>query len=194
MTILYIILILLQIGVIVYFVRRGRMLRKKAAEQSLSSDATSYEGLRNLALRITPAQLTILIPETQTVVYGVVMDVNLGDGIVTLTAYITGAANIYFSKGDSKIGGGKIPEVAEATVDFISLAQGYVGRSIQVTTFELPANGCVRFYLLSNHGMYAAQEQLSHIQDGTSPWIKLFECGNEVMALMHNIGNGSLSH
>ena len=89
--IIYMVLLLIQAAVIIYLVRR-RFARQQATNEPLPAiDPDSYDALRDLALSVTPAQLKLLIPDTQTLVYGVVMDCNLGNGIVTLTAYITGA-------------------------------------------------------------------------------------------------------
>jgi len=193
-TIVYAIMILLQAGIIIYFVRRNRKLKKQLPQKETAPDVESYQGLRNLAINVTPAQLKLTIPGNETLVYGVVMECDLGDAIVTLTAYITGAANIYFSTGGGKTGGGKSPAVGEAAVELVTTAQDYVGRAIRVTATEECDKGCVRFYLLTNKGIYAAQEQLLHIEDGTSAWLVLFEKGNEMVNLMHNSGNGSLPH
>ena len=194
MTIVYIILILVQVGVIIYFVRRGRRQKSLQASTATSADVSTYEGLRNLALLITPSQLKLTIPATETFVYGVVMDCNVGDAVVTLSAYITGAVSMCFSSGGGKTGGGMTPEVAETAVDFVTTAQDYLGRAIHVTTTEVPPTGCARFYLLTNHGVFVAQEQLVFLENNSSPWLPLFEKGNEVVNLMHGSGNGVAAH
>jgi len=194
MTAVYIIVILLQIGVIIYFVRRGRKQNANQASILADTDTSAYDGLRRLALLVTPAQLKLTIPDSETLVYGVVMDCNVGDAIVTLSAYITGAVSMYFSSGGGKTGGGMTPEIAEVAVDFVTTAQDYLGRAIQVTATEPPLAGCVRFYLLTNHGIFVAQEQLIFLENNSSPWLPLFEKGNEVVNLMHKNGNGASGH
>lgn len=190
---LYIILILLQLGVIVFFVRRGRKQKQDASKTkpAASNPASGYEGLRNTALNISPAQLNLKIPDSETLVYGVVMDCNVGNAVVTLSAYITGAVSMYFSTGGGKTGG-MYPEIAESAVDFVTTAQGYIGRAIKVATTELPSNGCVRFYLLTNSGIYVAQEQLAYFENSSSAWQSLFEKGNDIIGQMHNSGNGNI--
>ncbi len=187
-------MILLQAGVIIYFVQRNRKLKTQAGVKDPAPEDDSYEGLRNLAVNVTPAQLKLTIPGDETLVYGVVMDCDPGTAVVTLSAYITGAANIYFSTGGGKTGGGKNPAVGEAAVELVTAAQMYIGRAVRVTTTDPCDKGCVRFYLLTNKGKYAAQEQLLHIEDGTSAWLVLFKKGNELVNLMRSIDNGSLPH
>jgi hypothetical protein len=140
--------------------------------------------MRNTALHIVPGQLKLTIPDNETLVYGVVMDWNMGDTLVTLVSYITGAANMYLSTGGSVLGGGKNPSVGEAASELVTMAQSYIFRATPVTTFELPPVGCVRFFLLTNHSKLAAQEQLGYFDNGTSPWLPLFEKANEVITEM----------
>ena len=184
MNAVYIVVILLQVGVIIFFIRRGRKQKAaKAAAQAVPAD-NSHESMRETALRVTPAQLKIAIPDSETLVYGVVMDWNMGDTLVTLVSYITGAANMYLSTGGGISGGGKTPSVGEAASEFVTMAQNYVNKAIPVTTFETPPSGCVRFYLLTNHSKLAAQEQMIFFDNGTSTWLPLFEKANEVITEM----------
>ncbi len=181
MTIVYIILIFLQAGVIAYFVMRGRKLKKEIANQQALPAGDTYAGFRNLAIKITPLQLKLAIPPTETIVYGVVMDWDMGASVATLAAYLTGAANLCFSTGGVVKGGGIKPSVGEAAVDFVMASQVYLDRAIPVNTTDLPVNGCVRFYFLTNKGMYAAQEHVKHFDDQSSPWLNLFLKGNDVI-------------
>ncbi len=147
--------------------------------------ADTYEGLRSTCLCVTPGQLKLAIPNNETLVYGVVIDWNMEDTVVTLVAFITGAANMYLSTGGGISGGGKNPTVGEAASELVTLAQGYIYRAAPVSAFELPPDGCVRFYLLTNHNKLAAQEQLAYFDDGTSPWLPVFVKANEVITEMH---------
>jgi len=191
MTILYIILILLQACVIVYFIRRSK--RPKLVAPSVPDDNT-YEGIRRFALNVTAGQLKLTIPPADTFVYGVVMDWNMGETTVTLAAYITGAANMYFSTGGGITGAGKNPVVGEVAVEFVIAAQSFINRAAATTITELPAPGTVKFYLLTNKYVYAAQEQVEYLDDNSSPWLSLFEKGNQVIIEMRKEGNGVMAN
>ena len=191
MTIVYIILILLQAGVIIYFVRRSR--QPKVVVPPVPDDNT-YEGIRRFAINVTPDQLKLAIPPTDTFVYGVIMDWNMGETTVTLAAYITGAANMYFSTGGGITGAGKNPLVGEVAVEFVIAAQSFINRAVATTATELPAPGIVKFYLLSNKHIYAAQEQVDYLDDSSSPWLSLFEKGNQVIIEMRKEGNGIMAN
>ncbi len=184
--------IVVQLGIIVYFVRRNRIHRKELAAKTTTETGDTYESLRNLAIHITGGQLKLSIPDSTTLVYGVLLDWNLNESVMTLAAYITGAASLYLSTGEGINGGGKDPRVGEAAVAFVVAAQDYIARAMPVVTTDLPPSGCIRFYLLTNKGLYAAQEQMVHFEDTTSPWLPLFELGSEVMSQIRVIQAGAV--
>ena len=184
---LYIIAIILQTGVIVYILRRNREQKKLLKDIATTPAADdSYSGLRALALAVSPADLKLNIPPTQTFIYGVVMDWNIGDVVVTLAAYINGAANMYLTTNEKITGGGKNPKVGNLAIGFVTGAAEYLGRAIPVGTDDLPLKECVRFYFLTNKGKYAAQEQVIYMEDKSSAWFPLFEKGNEVICEMRD--------
>lgn len=187
MTIVYILLIILQIGIIIFFIRRAR--RQAAKKASELPDV--YTAFRNQAIHVTPVQLKIAIPNTESLVYGVVMDWDIGETLITVAAYITGAASMYFSTGEGKPGGGKSPAVGEAAVDFVTTAQIFLDKASPITTVEEPSKGMIRFYFLTNHRVYMAEEALAKYESNNAELFELFQKGNEVINQMHNSGNGT---
>lgn len=187
MTIIYILAILAQAGIIIYFLKKKKAIPE---EQALPSkiDLTTYEGARTAAIRVRGGDLGLTIPENQTFVHGIVMDWDMGAAVLTLTAYITGAANMYLSTGPAITGGGKNPEVGELAVRLVTEAQDMLLRTVAVADTGCPARGCIRFYLLTNHGVTAAQEQLIYIEDTTSPWLALFIRANTLINEMKSGG------
>lgn len=189
MNFIYIIAILLQAGILVYFISRiVKSIANKKKVSSVPVFATEYERTRHTALHITQQQLGLDIPQSVTKVYGVVMDWDMNGVVLTLSAYITGAANVALSNGASVMGGGKNPAVAEQASEFVQVAQNYLLRAVPVSDTILPAIGTVKFYLLTNRGIYSAQELLSAIDDQSSPWVGLFFRGNMVVNEIKNGG------
>ncbi len=180
MTVVYILLILLQLGIIIYFIRRGRQQK----EVGQPADTGTYENLRKVALHVSAADLKIAVPDSETLVYGVVMDWNMGDVTATLATYINGAANMYLSTGGGVSGAGMDTGIAEAASELVTFTQDFAGRALPVSTTDLPPAGCVRFYLLTNKGIYAAQEQMKHFDDDTSAWLPVFEQANSIITAM----------
>ena len=187
MTIIYILAILAQAGIIIYFLKKN----KSGAAPKVTAnkrDLSTYEGARATAIGISQEDLGLKVPEDRTFVYGVVMDWDMGSAVLTLAAYVTGAANVYLSTGPGITGGGKDPEAGALAVKLVTDAQDFLGRTIPVMDTGHPAKGCVRFYLLTNHGVNAAQEQLIHIEDTTSPWLALFIRANTLINEMKQGG------
>lgn len=183
MNILYVVIILVQIGVILYFYKKGR--KPKAEQPDNAADENSYEGSRALAFKVTASQLGLNIPADATFVYGLIMDWNTGEAVVSLATYITGAANLFISTGGGLQGGGKSPEAGVAAVKLVSAAAEYADRTVPVTDISgLPAPGCVRFYFLTNKYTSVVQEQVQHLTDGSSQWGELFEKSNLVIGEM----------
>ncbi len=183
---LYIVAIILQTGVIIYILRKNRQqkeLLKQTVEQPV---VDSYNGLRTLALNVSATDLKLKVPDSQTFIYGVVMDWNIGEVVVTLAAYINGAANMYLSTNEKITGGGKNPKVGNLAIGFVTSAAEYLGRAIPVAGDDVPLKECVRFYFLTNKGKFAAQEQVIYMEDKSSAWYPLFEKGNEVICEMRD--------
>ena len=139
-----------------------------------------YEGLRNMALNVTPEQLQLTIPNDATKVYGVIMDLDLGKGIGTFVSFETGDASVYLSNGGGMIGGQVHQNVQYAAKEFVSIAQIFLDKTSKATNTPLPDKNCVRFYLLTNKGKFSAQEKLENIDNNSSIWLPLFKAGNKV--------------
>lgn len=141
-----------------------------------------YQDLRNMAFNVTPEQLQLSIPSDQAKVFGVIMDWDIGDGVVSLISYGTGDASMYLSSGGGVIGGGQHENVSKASKEFVSKAQNYLDKSLKTDTSLLPDKNCVKFYFLTNKGKFVAQETMNNIENNSSEWLDFFEEGNKVIS------------
>ena len=141
----------------------------------------AFEGLRNMAFSATPDQLGLSLPTDKTVVYGVIMDWEMGGATATTVSYQTGDASLYLSSGGGVIGGGQHKNVNSAAKQFVSLAQTFLDKTTKTETTPLPSTDEVRFYLLTNKGVFVGQEQMKNFENNSSTWLKLFEEGNNVL-------------
>lgn len=140
-----------------------------------------FEGLRSMAFTSTPEKLGLLLPTDKTVVYGVVMDWGMVGATATTVSYQTGDASLYLSSGGVVIGGGQHQNVNSAAKQFVTLAQTFLDKTTKTETTPLPATNEVKFYLLTNNGVYMGQETMKNFENNSSPWLKLFEKGNNVL-------------
>ena len=140
-----------------------------------------FYGLRKLAIDMTPEDLGISLPADQTVVFGVVMDWGINGGTASTVAWQTGESSLYLSSGGGVIGGGQEPGIIKAAKLFVLVAQAFLEKAVKTETTPLPAEDEVKFYLLTNKGIYSGSEQMKNFEDSSSPWLKLFEEGNVVL-------------
>jgi hypothetical protein len=134
-----------------------------------------------MAFTATPEQLGLSLPTDKTVVYGVVMDWEMGGATATTVSYQTGDASLYLSSGGGVIGGGQHQNVNSAAKQFVTLAQTFLDKTAKTETTPLPATDEVKFYLLTNKGVFVGQETMKNFENNSSSWLKLFEEGNNVL-------------
>lgn len=149
-------------------------------ENKTEQQENPFNDLRQMALSATPEQLGLKTSD-ETKVFGIVMDWDLGDGIATVAAYETGDASMYLSSGGGVIGGGQHDNVRQAVFPYVQLGQGFLTKAEKTESTPLPDKDCVRFYLLTNKGIFYSQEKMKNIENENSDWLKLFEEANKVL-------------
>lgn len=199
MKIAYISLAIIVVAVLVVYIARSASKKSpndNGAEgdtvktQTHTTELNKFQDLRSMALSITAEQLGIILPLDKTVVYGVVMDWEIGDGIVTLVSYKTGDASLYLSSGGGIIGGGQYANVNAAARQYVEKAQSFlVNADKTTTTTNLPAKNELHFYLLTNKGVFLGKEEISNIENNSSQWIDLFTEANIVITELRNISS-----
>ena len=140
-----------------------------------------YMDMRNLAISAKPDQLKLNLDNNTTTVYGVVMDYDMGAAVVTVSAFQTGDASLYLSTGQIFIGGYSHENIKQAGLAFVKEAQNYLPKSKLSESTPLPDKDCIRFYLLTNKGIFFYQETVTNIKNEGSDWTKLFYLANNVI-------------
>jgi hypothetical protein len=182
---------LLLIGGLVFFITSCKGQSSRSIDTNDNSDTgqskkselqeNPYEGLREMAFGVTPEQLGLTnLKESD--IYGVIMDWDLGDGIMTLVTYQTGDASMYLSTGGGVIGGGQHKNVNRASRQFVKLAKKYIDKAESIESTPLPDKSCVRFYFLTIKGKYFSQEQMANFENKSSNLLDYFNEANKVIA------------
>lgn len=140
-----------------------------------------FERLRNKAFTTTPEQLGLSLNPFETAVYGIVMDWGVEGATATTVSFGTGDASLYLSSGGGVIGGGKHPNVSHAAKKFVEMAHSYLDKTSPNTAMGLPILDEVRFYLLTNKGVFEGMEIMENFENNTSIWLPLFVEGNKVL-------------
>ena len=139
-----------------------------------------YSALRNQAINVTPEQLQLQL-ENEKEIYGIVMDWNMGDAIVTVVSFKTGDASVYLSTGQAFIGGFAHQSVINAAKQFVKYGEKYLSKSIKTNDSEPTKDKKINFYFLTNSGRYYIEYDFEKIENNTSDLLGLFEAGNEVI-------------
>jgi hypothetical protein len=116
------------------------LARRPARAGSSLAPAEVYTALRNRALPFKPQQRGLKVSPGATAPFGILMETGYPRAVVTLTAFATGDASLYFSTG----GGGVIGGVGHATVRaaarrFVTASQPFLSRMEKPTAFPPPA-------------------------------------------------------
>ena len=187
----------LLLGLIIYLTSCGNKSTSADIQNNSSQDTSgqkvhhpkenAYEGLRKMAFDVTPDQLGLNLSKEKTEVYGVIMDWEMSGAVATTICYMSGDASMYTSTGGGIIGGGQHQNVSSASKQLVTLAQTYLDRAIKTETTSLPEKDNVKFYLLTNKGVYVGQEIMTNLENNTSKWLGLFEESNKVLTELRNI-------
>lgn len=140
-----------------------------------------YEDLRRQALGVKPKDLGITVSDKAVVVYGVVMDWDMPEGVATTIAFSTGDASMYNSAGGGVIGGVEHEKVRNAARILVKKADTVVAKAAPTMETPFPKKDGVRFYLLTNKGILYFEESMKNFENETSPWYSLFEEVNKVI-------------
>jgi hypothetical protein len=147
----------------------------------------TFEDLRNTAFKVTPKQLGLSLSKDKTIVYGVIMDWEMGGAIASTVTYQTGDASLYLSSGGGVIGGGQHQNVNIASKKFVEFAQTFLDKATKIETPALPQSNEVIFYFLTNKGLFEGKENIKNFENNSSAWIKLFEEGNNVLTELRKV-------
>ncbi|WP_295652917.1 hypothetical protein [uncultured Mucilaginibacter sp.] len=129
------------------------------------------------AFTIVPNELNIQIPRDKEVVYGIIIDQENAGAITTLACYQNGKTVFYESNG------GTLQKKADNdAIQLVLQAKPLLDKATKAHDTSIPATGRVKFYLLTNKGIYVAAEDVKNISAHTSPWTSLFEQANKTIA------------
>jgi len=140
-----------------------------------------YMDMRKMALEVTAEQLGLQIPNDYIKVYGIITDLDMNGGTVTIVTYVTGDTSIYLSSGGGYIGAGQHESVRKVTKEFVDNGHLISFKGKQYENTDLPTNGNANFYFLSNARNTKITESIVKMESGESEFSKLFAELNNVM-------------
>jgi hypothetical protein len=149
--------------------------------------AGQFSALREQAFSASAKTIGIALSSSSEP-WGVVMEMGFPEALVTLVSLKDGTASLYFSNGGGVIGAGQHKSVSVAAKNLVMVSKGYLSRLSKTQVHPLPEIGKVRFYLLSESGIFASEQvDKKELADGAHPLSGLFYLGNEVITAIRKI-------
>lgn len=142
----------------------------------------NYTKLRQMALQVTQKDLGLHLDDQNKSIYGIVMDWEMDGATATVVSFATGDASLYLSSGGGVIGGGQHENVNSASKAFVAEAAKYLDKAAKTDATPLPSTDCIKFYIITNKGIYAGEEKMKNIENETSKWYGVFEEANKVIS------------
>jgi hypothetical protein len=147
-----------------------------------------YAGLRAMALGITADQIGA--DAANDAVYGVLMDMGVGNGTATLVSLADGTTSLYTTGGGGIIGGGGHEIVAAASKTLVGEAERQ--RALLASDWQdTPiGNGEIRLIALTPHKQLVAQAKSAELADGDHALSPLFAAANDVISRLRENSRG----
>jgi hypothetical protein len=118
-------------------------------------------------------------------VWGVLMERGYTKGTATFVALVDGTASMYLSTGGAAVGGKAYTPARAAALKLVSRAADAQAATVPADKFPKPAQGRVRFYVLTSGGVRTAEVDAvpGHGDAGAEgPLAALLAAGDELVA------------
>lgn len=150
-------------------------------KQSETKGRETYLGLRNMMLTGSRTKFSLAPTSSPTEPWGVTMDWSIDAGTATVVAMSDGSASVYLSSGGGFLGGIGQQPIRDAAKKAVSIAVEVQPQMNKTETFPLSEKGYVRFYTLTDAGVYTTTAPEVDLSKGDSPFSKL---GNAMQAII----------
>lgn len=122
------------------------------------------------------------------VLYGVVLDWNVGEGVATFIAFKSGDASMYTSTGGGIIGGVGHDNVKLAAQSLVRRSEYFIKDAQKTNDISVASDGTVKFFFLTTNGRFVTEESLDNLDNGSSPWLELFVEANKLITEHRALG------
>jgi len=155
----------------VFLSLRGKVLGLDPAGRALTgAAATSFA-----------AEVAIVPSPRLPRVWAVLMETGYPGAVATLAALADGTTSLYLSSGGGMIGAGGQPQVADATLRLLDVAERYLDRLPATLDTALPAAGRVVLRALTYDGQQADEADEDDLGYGRHPLSPLFHAAHDVL-------------
>ena len=149
-------------------------------------------GLRRMMLTTSPKEFGVDNLDSESQVYGVLMEFSIGEHIATIVSLIDGNASLYTTSTFGILGGFGHENVRTAAMTFVKAANAHYDIAVPTTEYPYPDSDRVRFYLLTRTGVRFIDTPRAGIESGNDKeHSQLFSLGQEVLTQLRLITHGN---
>ena len=146
-----------------------------------------FIGLREQAFHSSAQGLGIKVASASEP-WGVIMEIGFPEAAVTLVALKDGTASCYFANGGKVISGTEDKGVRENAKNLVLISNDFISRMSKTQDYPLPEIGKVRFYTLTESGIFATEFiDEKELKEGAHRFSGLFYLGHEVISALRSI-------
>ncbi|MFN8622411.1 MAG: hypothetical protein U0869_16885 [Chloroflexota bacterium] len=131
--------------------------------------APIYLQLRDAITKVVPLEHGLAPSEDLPRVWGVLVDVGLPPGPVTLVAIADTTTSFYLGSGGATVGVGGVPDVAAAARELLRRVDAALGAFSPTWETPIPPEGGVGFTALTYQGMVAHRSTMETLQQPGNP-------------------------
>lgn len=182
------IVVIALVAFVIYFRRQQTQAAAEAvARKAKETPAESFTRLRQEALATPAASLGLAGELKPNEPYGVLMEMGIPSSVVTLACFANGDARLYYKTGGGMVGGISHEKIRKAAQEFTALARKTMTRMSRVTSYPVPAEDRVRFYVLTPRGVFTTETDREALGEPGDELAPLFYSGQEVVTQMRQV-------
>ena len=155
----------------------------QAATQANAQSSPQQNPMKALRdkLLTSPAKEVLSGEDAKAKVWGVLMEVAFPNGVATLVSLRDGTASLYTSTGGGILGGYSAGNEAKR---FVAEAEKHLANMKATKSFPYPEAGRMRFYVLTQSGVYTAEGAEPEVTHQGHALFPLFLAANEVLTAL----------
>lgn len=194
------ILIVIALIVVFWYIRKKKIAAKGPAKSGPGAQPRAerpakpvdppevvYDNLRKRAFDTSPQSLGQAGDVKDDEAYALIMEMGIGDTVLTLACFADGDAGLYYRSGGGMKGGGAHENVRKAAKEFVNLVQTALPQMTRAMDTPLPEAGKVHFYALTPKGLLTSAVDRESLGESKGPFAPLFYSGQEVVAQMRQV-------
>lgn len=177
----YIILGIIAIIAIVIFNNYSKKSKSTNGNLDVNKpEQNPYLDLRSIAFSSKAEELGLKDIDDDKV-YGMIAEMDMNPGTMSVVSFLTGDTSLYLSSGGGFIGAGQHEEVNKIIKEKVDGFQKYLLKAEKIEKPEFPKEGMANFNFITRNGIYSVSEKISELESGKSELSNLFGELNEII-------------